>query len=95
MKRDTEKTKHFSDEVGPSFKREKRFGSTEHLDAASDSSLCNYRRELNRIFFHENKLVPDVDDFWKFVTKFEAIRKRKQESVSPCGNKDFNPIFFS
>lgn len=52
----------------------------EKLDTPADFSFCDYRRELNRVFFYEPSLVQDVEDLWKFVKKYEAVQKKKSES---------------
>lgn len=85
MKRDISE-KHFSEEAGPRSKKGKSCISTEHEDVTFDFSFYDYRRELNRIFFHDNSLVQDLDDFWKFVKKFEAVQRKKQESIPPYGS---------
>lgn len=56
-------------------------------DFHSDFSFSDYRRELNRIFFHDNSSIQDLDDLWKFVSKFEALQRKKAEPTPASTEK--------
>ncbi|KAJ4441063.1 hypothetical protein ANN_10913 [Periplaneta americana] len=42
-------------------------------------SFKNYRRELSKVFFRDEDLISDSEDFWKFMTKYEIVQKRAAE----------------
>ncbi|KAL0125435.1 hypothetical protein PUN28_004512 [Cardiocondyla obscurior] len=46
-----------------------------------DSCFSKYKHELNRVFTANPNLVHDVADFWKFVEKFESVKKRLGDNV--------------
>ncbi|KAK3910448.1 putative ATP-dependent RNA helicase DHX34 [Frankliniella fusca] len=63
-------------------------GREELQDSPADFSFLNYRRELNRVFFYDPSSIQDVDDLWKFVTKYEAIQKKRSETKHFSKNRE-------
>lgn len=55
-------------------------GNADHIDL-NEFSFLDHRRELTKIFSHDSSLISDIDDLWKFVAKYEALQKKKGESV--------------
>lgn len=57
-----------------------------HEDSNENLSyFSKYKHELNKIFIANPNLVHDVVDFWKFVEKYESIKKQlgdRDESVA-------------
>lgn len=49
-----------------------------HEDSNEDFSKCKH--ELNKIFMANPNLVHDVVDFWRFVEKYESVKKRLSDS---------------
>lgn len=41
-----------------------------------DIYFSKYKHELNKIFLGNLNVVQDVEDFWRFVNKYEAIQKK-------------------
>lgn len=41
-----------------------------------DFCFSKYKYELNKIFSGNLNVVQDVEDFWKFVSKYEALQKK-------------------
>lgn len=56
-------------------------GGERILDFLDGFSFCDHRRELTKIFSYDSTLISDVDDLWKFVAKFEAVQKKKSETI--------------
>lgn len=63
----------------------------------SEFSFSDYRRELNRIFFHDPSPILDVDDLWRFVAKYEGVQRKKKEPIfATCiKRKSINIVCFS
>lgn len=53
-----------------------------------DFCFSNYKHELNKIFTANSNLIHDVVDFWKFVEKYESVKKQlgdSDESMTDSG----------
>ena len=69
---------------------QKEYGQTKDLEILSQNkefSFQNYRYELNKILLRDEELIPDPDDFWKFLKNYETVQKRAagRKSVSNTG----------
>lgn len=79
-----------------SFKRHRKYKNKEdRLDSESctarkfaddkfEFSFSDYKIELNRLIYTENEedmLVLDMNDFWQFVNKYEAVLKRNAKPI--------------
>ncbi|XP_076640084.1 putative ATP-dependent RNA helicase DHX34 [Colletes latitarsis] len=42
--------------------------------------FSKYKHELNKIFSGNINVVQDIEDFWKFVSKYEAVQKKLKTS---------------
>lgn len=66
---------------------------TEYIKYSSNHefSFINYKYELNKMIFsgpETERPVQDIDDFWKFVEKYEALLKKS--GVNLFNNKEKN-----
>lgn len=78
---------HRQSQNSPSESRPRDEDSNEH------SSFTKRKHELNKIFMANPNLVHDVVDFWKFVEKYESIKKRSNDSdESAVDSVDLNSI---
>lgn len=48
--------------------------------SSEDSYFSKYKHELSKTFMANPNLVHDAVDFWKFVEKYESIKKRLDDS---------------
>ncbi|XP_072767032.1 probable ATP-dependent RNA helicase DHX34 [Anoplolepis gracilipes] len=62
--------------------RESHKSSSASHREESDRDFCfsNYKHELNKIFAANSNLIHDVVDFWKFVEKYESVKKQLSDS---------------
>lgn len=60
----------------------------------SDQDFCfsNYKNELNKIFTANSNLIHDVVDFWKFVEKYESVKKQLGDSEESAADSSLNSI---
>ncbi|CAH0381764.1 unnamed protein product [Bemisia tabaci] len=47
-----------------------------------DFSFTVYQYELNKIFCRDASLIPDKEDFWLFVKKYEAMKRTKSQKCN-------------
>lgn len=57
-----------------------------------DSYFSKYKHELNKIFMANPHLVHDIVDFWKFVEKYESVKKRLNDSDESAVDPILNSI---
>lgn len=49
-----------------------------------DFYFSKYKHELNKVFSENLNIIQDIDDFWKFVNKYETVQKKlKISDISP------------
>lgn len=63
-----------------------------HEDSNEDSCFSKYKHELNKIFTANSNLVHDVMDFWKFVEKYESVKKQLGDSDESAADFALNSI---
>ncbi|XP_018310380.1 probable ATP-dependent RNA helicase DHX34 isoform X2 [Mycetomoellerius zeteki] len=63
-----------------------------HEDSNEDSYFSKYKHELNKIFTANPNLVHDIVDFWKFVEKYESVKKQLGDSEESEINSALNSI---
>lgn len=63
-----------------------------HEDSNEDSYFSKYKHELNKIFMANPNLVHDIMDFWKFVEKYESVKKRLSDSDESTVDSILNSI---
>ncbi|XP_011163532.1 probable ATP-dependent RNA helicase DHX34 [Solenopsis invicta] len=61
-------------------------------DSNEDSYFSKYKRELNQIFMANSNLVHDVVDFWKFVEKYESVKKQLSDNDESAADSSLNSI---
>ncbi|KAJ9600220.1 hypothetical protein L9F63_009480, partial [Diploptera punctata] len=76
--------KHNSQKYGSSSRREDKVHCNKTKDSELSSKNCDfsfqdYRYELNKLLLRDDELVPQPDDFWKFLKNYEAVQKRAAE----------------
>jgi len=54
--------------------------------------FSKYKHELNKIFTANPNLVHDIADFWKFVEKYESVKKQLNDSDESEINSGLNSI---
>jgi hypothetical protein len=57
----------------------------------SEFSFQRYCYELN-VLLRDEDLIPDPEDFWKFLKNYETVQKRagtRKRDVGPAGKKEF------
>ncbi|XP_029161451.1 probable ATP-dependent RNA helicase DHX34 isoform X1 [Nylanderia fulva] len=54
--------------------------STSREESDQDFYFSKYKHELNKIFAANSNLIHDVVDFWKFVEKYESVKKQLGDS---------------
>lgn len=54
--------------------------------------FTKYKHELNKIFLANPNLIHDVGDFWKFVEKYESVKKQSSNSNESVINGTLNSI---
>lgn len=62
--------------------------TSESTDNENDTNFMyeNYKYELSKVFFRGSNMVHDIDDFWLFVKKYEAVEKRAaSKNISKTG----------
>lgn len=57
-----------------------------------DSYFSEYKHELNKTFMANPNLVHDVVDFWKFVEKYESVKKRLDDRDKSTADFALNSI---
>lgn len=57
-----------------------------------DFSFCKHTNELNKVFTANTNLIPDTNDFWKFVHKYEMIEKRMSNTNEIEKVSDLNSL---
>ncbi|EGI58771.1 Putative ATP-dependent RNA helicase DHX34 [Acromyrmex echinatior] len=63
-----------------------------HEDNNEDSYFSKYKHELNKIFTANPNLVHDIADFWKFVEKYESVKKQLSDSNESEINSALNSV---
>lgn len=63
------------DELSSSSSASRRFEGSDQ-----DFYFSRYKHELNKIFAANSNLVHDIVDFWKFVEKYESVKKQLGDS---------------
>lgn len=60
----------------------------------TDEHFCfsNHKHALNKVFSANPNLVHDVADFWKFVEKYESVRKQSEDSSVTAGEPVLNSL---
>lgn len=73
---------------------ESRNSSSEDRPKKDDESVSftKYKHELNKIFSAEPNLVRDVGDFWKFVEKYESVKKQSSNNDESVVDGALNSI---
>ncbi|XP_050459020.1 probable ATP-dependent RNA helicase DHX34 [Cataglyphis hispanica] len=66
--------------------------TSRHQESHQDFYFSNYKHELNKIFTTNSNLIHDVVDFWKFVEKYESVKKQLGDSDESAANSALNPI---
>lgn len=61
-------------------------------ESDQDFYFSNYKHELNKIFTANSNLIHDVVDFWKFVEKYESVKKRLGDSEESAADSSLNSI---
>lgn len=61
-------------------------------ESDQDFYFSNYKHELNKIFTANSNLIHDVVDFWKFVEKYESVKKQLGDSEEPAADSSLNSI---
>ncbi|XP_020296312.1 probable ATP-dependent RNA helicase DHX34 isoform X2 [Pseudomyrmex gracilis] len=57
-----------------------------------DFSYGRYKHELNKIFAANPNLIHDVADFWKFVEKYESVKKQLGDGEEHATDPTLNSI---
>ncbi|XP_018342156.1 PREDICTED: probable ATP-dependent RNA helicase DHX34 isoform X2 [Trachymyrmex septentrionalis] len=63
-----------------------------HENSNEDSYFSKYKHELNKIFTANPNLVHDIVDFWKFVEKYESVKKQLSDNDESEINSVLNSI---
>jgi HrpA-like RNA helicase len=63
-----------------------------HKQVEEDFRFNNYKYILNKVFITNLNLIHDVADFWKFVEKYETVKKRLDDSDELAVNSTLNSI---
>jgi len=66
--------------------------SRNHKQIEKGFRFNNYKYILNKIFIANPNLIHDVVDFWKFVEKYEIVKKRLDNSDELAVNSALNSI---
>jgi len=61
-------------------------------ESDQDFYFSNYKHELNKIFTANSNLIHDVVDFWKFVEKYESVKKQLGDSEESAADSSLNSI---
>ncbi|XP_011135591.1 probable ATP-dependent RNA helicase DHX34 [Harpegnathos saltator] len=71
-----------------------RNSSPEYGREESNEAFCfsKYKHELSKIFTANPNLVYDVTDFWKFVEKYESVRKQLNDNDESVADSVLNSI---
>ncbi|XP_057341337.1 probable ATP-dependent RNA helicase DHX34 [Microplitis mediator] len=92
----TEKKRHKNNKHDN--KPEKLQTKEEYIKIPSDNeddifSFIKCKHELNKVFVAHNQLVQDIEDFWSFVKKYEAIENKLGKNKSKdLVNTDLNSL---
>lgn len=63
-----------------------------HQESHQDFYFSNYKHELNKIFTANSNLIHDVVDFWKFVEKYESVKKQLGDSDESAADSALSSI---
>ncbi|XP_018359215.1 PREDICTED: probable ATP-dependent RNA helicase DHX34 isoform X2 [Trachymyrmex cornetzi] len=63
-----------------------------HEDSNEDSYFSKYKHELNKIFTANPNLIHDIVDFWKFVEKYESVKKQLSNNDESEINSALNSV---
>lgn len=67
--------------------------STSHCEKSDqDFYFSNYKHELNKTFTANSNLIHDVVDFWKFVEKYESVKKQLGDNEEIVADSSLNSI---
>ncbi|XP_032685966.1 probable ATP-dependent RNA helicase DHX34 [Odontomachus brunneus] len=68
--------------------------SPEYRREESDEEFCfnKYKHELGKVFTANSNLVHDVADFWKFVEKYESVKKQLGDNDESVAESALNSI---
>jgi len=66
--------------------------SRNHKQIKEEFRFNNYKHILNKVFVMNPNLIHDVADFWKFVEKYETVKKRLDDSNELAVNSALNSI---
>lgn len=68
--------------------------SPEYRREESDEDFCfnKYKHELGKVFTANPNLVHDVADFWKFVEKYESVKKQLGDNDESAAESALNSI---
>lgn len=74
--------------------RSTRNSSPEHRREESDEDFCfnKYKHELSKIFTANPNLVHDTVDFWRFVEKYESVKKQLGDNDESAADSALNSI---
>lgn len=57
----------------------KKSKRSENKEPNDEFSFEKYKIELNKVFYSNSNLVHDIDDFWRFLKKYESLQKNTEE----------------
>ncbi|EZA50758.1 putative ATP-dependent RNA helicase DHX34 [Ooceraea biroi] len=94
-----ESKKHKSSKSSPS-DQEMRVSSSQtysklrdhHEQIDEDFHFSNYKHILNKVFVANPNLIHDVTDFWKFMEKYETVKKQLDDSDESTVTSALNSI---
>ncbi|XP_029667898.1 probable ATP-dependent RNA helicase DHX34 isoform X2 [Formica exsecta] len=66
--------------------------TSRHEESHQDLYFSNYKHELNKIFTTNSNLIHDIVDFWKFVEKYESVKKQLGNSDESAADSALNSI---
>lgn len=71
-----------------------RNSSPEYRREESGEDFCfnKYKHELNKIFAANPNLIHNIMDFWKFVEKYESVKKQLGDNDESTTNSALNSI---
>ncbi|XP_063238775.1 probable ATP-dependent RNA helicase DHX34 [Bacillus rossius redtenbacheri] len=82
---------HTSDNDRYSKDKDKTFQSSDSSKDGQSFSFLTYRYELSHIWFSDKFCFLDQEDFWKFLRKYEAVKKKSHGkgniSTTSCGSE--------
>ncbi|XP_070155640.1 probable ATP-dependent RNA helicase DHX34 isoform X2 [Polyergus mexicanus] len=68
------------------------FSTSRHEESYQEFYFSNYKHELNKILTTNSNLIHDIVDFWKFVEKYESVKKQLGDGDESAADSALNSI---